>query len=121
MRNVAGDSPSKVNQWVQLRGAISFFQEATARVVSAWFDRHGTMPDVVWVDGHNHMSTIGSLKVDETALGTALARFIERHTTDKRAVYALQLLLVGSTREGRVAQPSRYFVRTGDNRGTAPV
>jgi triacylglycerol lipase len=60
-----------------------FFQEATARVVSAWLDRHGTMPDVVWVEGHNHMSTIGSLTVDETALGTALARFIERHTTDK--------------------------------------
>jgi acetyl esterase/lipase len=60
-----------------------FFQEATARVVSAWLERHGTMPDLVWVEGHNHMSTIGSLTVDETALGTALARFTERHTTDK--------------------------------------
>jgi hypothetical protein len=27
------------------------------------------------------MSTIGSLTIDEPALGTALARFIDRHTT----------------------------------------
>ena len=59
----------------------SFFQEAAAGVVSAWQERHGTVPDLVWVEGHNHMSTIGSLTIDESALGTALARFIERHTT----------------------------------------
>jgi hypothetical protein len=57
------------------------FQEAAAGVVSAWLERHGTVPDLVWVEGHNHMSTIGSLTVDESALGTALARFIDRHTT----------------------------------------
>jgi len=60
-----------------------FFQEAAASVVSAWLGRHGTVPDLVWVEGHNHMSTIGSLTVDEAALGVPLARFIERHTTDK--------------------------------------
>jgi hypothetical protein len=49
-------------------------------VVSAWQHRHGTVPDLVWVEGHNHMSTIASLGIDEAALGTALARFIERHT-----------------------------------------
>ena len=43
--------------------------------------RHGTVPDLVWVEGHNHMSTIASLTVDEPALGTALARFVERHTS----------------------------------------
>jgi len=59
----------------------SFFQEAAAGVVSAWQERHGTVPDLVWVEGHNHMSTIGSLTIDESALGTALARFIDRHTT----------------------------------------
>lgn len=58
-----------------------FFQFAAARVVSAWQQRHGTVPDLVWVEGHNHMSTIGSLTIDEAALGTALARFIDRHTT----------------------------------------
>jgi arylformamidase len=56
------------------------FQLAAAGVVSAWQDRHGTVPDLVWVEGHNHMSTIASLGIDEAALGTALARFIERHT-----------------------------------------
>ncbi len=58
-----------------------FFQEAAAGVVSAWLARHGTVPDLVWVEGHNHMSTIASLTVDEPALGTALARFIDRHTS----------------------------------------
>ncbi len=57
-----------------------FFHAAAARVVSAWLDRHGTMPDLVWVEGHNHMSTIGSLTVDEAALGVPLARFVERVT-----------------------------------------
>jgi len=56
------------------------FQRAAAGVVSAWQDRHGTVPDLVWVEGHNHMSTIASLGIDEAALGIALARFIERHT-----------------------------------------
>jgi len=56
------------------------FHQAAAGVVSAWLARHGTMPDLVWVDGHNHMSTIGSLSIDEAALGVPLARFIERNT-----------------------------------------
>ncbi len=64
------------------------FQREAAGVVSAWLGRHGTVPDLVWVEGHNHMSTIASLTVDEPALGTALARFIERHTstTDEETV-----------------------------------
>ncbi len=57
-----------------------FFHEAAARVVSAWLERHGTVPDLVWVEGHNHMSTIASLWIDEAALGVPLARFIERST-----------------------------------------
>ena len=57
------------------------FQREAAGVVSAWLGRHGTVPDLVWVEGHNHMSTIASLTVDEPALGTALARFIDRHTS----------------------------------------
>ena len=57
------------------------FQREAAGVVSAWLGRHGTVPDLVWVEGHNHMSTIASLTVDEPALGTALARFIDRYTS----------------------------------------
>jgi triacylglycerol lipase len=56
------------------------FQAAAAEVVSAWLARRGTMPDLVWVDGHNHMSAVGSLGVDEPALGVPLARFVQRHT-----------------------------------------
>jgi acetyl esterase/lipase len=56
------------------------FQTAVAEVVAAWLARHGTVPNLVWVDGHNHMSAIGSLGVDEAALGVPLARFVERHT-----------------------------------------
>jgi acetyl esterase/lipase len=56
------------------------FQAAAAEAVAAWAARHGTMPDLVWVDGHNHMSAIPSLGVDEPALGVPLARFVERHT-----------------------------------------
>ena len=57
------------------------FQAAAAEVVAAWLARHGTLPNLVWMDGHNHMSAVGSLGVDEAALGIPLARFIERHTT----------------------------------------
>jgi acetyl esterase/lipase len=56
------------------------FHAAVAEAVAAWAARHGTVPDLVWVDGHNHMSAVGSLGVDEAALGVPLARFVERHT-----------------------------------------
>jgi hypothetical protein len=56
------------------------FHAAAASLVSAWVAQHGAMPPLVWVEGHNHMSTIGSLTIDEAALGIPLARFIERCT-----------------------------------------
>jgi hypothetical protein len=61
------------------------FHVQAAEIVSAWQQRHGTVPDLVWVEGHNHMSTIASLGIDEAALGTALARFIERNTATEGA------------------------------------
>ncbi len=64
------------------RDPASFHAQA-ARAVAAWLARHGTVPDLVWVEGHNHMSTIASLGIDEDALGTPLARFIERSTAGK--------------------------------------
>jgi hypothetical protein len=54
------------------------FQAAFAEVLTAWLARHGTLPAFAWVDGHNHMSAMGSLGVDEDALGVPLARFIGR-------------------------------------------
>lgn len=53
------------------------FHGQSARIVAAWLAEHGTVPNVAYVGGHNHISEIGSLGVDEDALGTALARFID--------------------------------------------
>jgi len=54
------------------------FPAQAATVVAAWQETHGTVPNLVYVAGHNHISEIGSLGVDDPALGTALARFIDR-------------------------------------------
>jgi hypothetical protein len=37
------------------------------------------VPDLVWTDGHNHISEIASLGVDEGALGDSLRRFVVRN------------------------------------------
>jgi hypothetical protein len=55
------------------------FHAQAAAVVSAWLARHGTVPNLAYAPGHNHISEIGSLGVDDEALGVALARFIDRH------------------------------------------
>ena len=57
-----------------------FFQTQAARLVAAWFAAHRAMPNMVWVAGHNHISGMGSVGVDDAALGTPLARFINRVT-----------------------------------------
>ena len=57
-----------------------FFQTQAARLVDAWFTEHRTTPNLVWVAGHNHISGIGSVGVDDAALGAPLARFINRVT-----------------------------------------
>jgi hypothetical protein len=56
------------------------FQAAVSDMTTAWLSRHDALPNIVWIDGHNHMSAVGSLGVDEAALGVPLARFIERYT-----------------------------------------
>jgi acetyl esterase/lipase len=56
------------------------FHLQAAGVVAAWQARHGTVPNLVWVEGHNHISEIASLGVDEDVLGTPLRRFVDRVT-----------------------------------------
>jgi predicted esterase len=51
-----------------------------AGLTAAWYARHGAVPQVVWSDGHNHISQIGSIGVDDLALGAQLARFVDRVT-----------------------------------------
>jgi acetyl esterase/lipase len=58
---------------------FSHFQ--VARLNAAWFARKGTVPHVVWSEGHNHISQIGSVGVDDLALGAQLARFVSRATS----------------------------------------
>jgi arylformamidase len=56
------------------------FQAQAARLTSAWFTARRAMPNMVWVAGHNHISGIGSVGVDDAALGAPLARFVTRVT-----------------------------------------
>lgn len=51
-----------------------------ARLVAAWFASKGAVPHVVWSEGHNHVSQVGSFGVDDLALGAQLARFVARVT-----------------------------------------
>jgi triacylglycerol lipase len=57
-----------------------FSHAQVAGLIAAWFARHGAVPQVVWSEGHNHISQIGSIGVDDLALGAQLARFVNRAT-----------------------------------------
>jgi acetyl esterase/lipase len=57
-----------------------FSHAQVAALTAAWFARHGSVPQLVWSEGHNHISQIGSIGVDDLALGAQLARFVNRVT-----------------------------------------
>jgi triacylglycerol lipase len=57
-----------------------FSQTQVAGLSAAWFAKKGTVPPVIWSEGHNHISQIGSVGVDDLALGAQLARFVNRVT-----------------------------------------
>jgi hypothetical protein len=57
-----------------------FSQSQVAALTAAWFARKQAVPQVIWSEGHNHISQIGSIGVDELALGAQLARFVSRVT-----------------------------------------
>jgi acetyl esterase/lipase len=57
-----------------------FSQSQIAALTAAWFARKGTVPPVIWSEGHNHISQIASIGVDDLALGAQLARFVDRVT-----------------------------------------
>jgi hypothetical protein len=40
------------------------------------------VPQVIWSEGHNHISQIASIGVDDPALGAPLARFVSRVTLE---------------------------------------
>src|ERR1700756_1797186 len=41
-----------------------FSQGQVGALTAAWFARKGTVPPVIWSEGHNHISQIGSVGVD---------------------------------------------------------
>jgi triacylglycerol lipase len=57
-----------------------FSHTQAAGLTAAWFAKKGTVPPVIWSEGHNHISQIGSVGVDDLALGAQLARFVNRVT-----------------------------------------
>jgi alpha/beta hydrolase fold len=57
-----------------------FSQSQIAALTTAWFAKNGAVPNVIWSEGHNHVSQIGSIGVDDLAMGAQLARFVNRVT-----------------------------------------
>jgi hypothetical protein len=57
-----------------------FSQGQIATLVAAWFAAKGEVPNVIFSEGHNHISQIGSVGVDDLALGAQFARFVNRAT-----------------------------------------
>ena len=55
-------------------------QSQAAILVAAWSAAKGEVPHVIFSEGHNHVSQIGSIGVDDLALGAQLARFVDRVT-----------------------------------------
>ena len=57
-----------------------FSQGQVAGLTAAWFAAKGEVPHVIYSAGHNHVSQIGSVGVDDLAMGAQLARFVNRVT-----------------------------------------
>jgi triacylglycerol lipase len=61
-----------------------FSHTQIAALTAAWFAQKHTVPHVVFSAGHNHISQIGSVGVDDLALGAQLVRFVNRVTEKGR-------------------------------------
>jgi triacylglycerol lipase len=59
---------------------LPFSHSQIAALVAAWSAAKGEVPNVVFSEGHNHISQIGSFGVDDLALGAQFARFVNRVT-----------------------------------------
>jgi acetyl esterase/lipase len=57
-----------------------FSQGQIATLTAAWYAAKGTVPQVIYSAGHNHISQIASVGVDDLAMGAQLARFVNRVT-----------------------------------------
>ena len=59
-----------------------FSHTQVAALTAAWFAKKDTVPHVIFSAGHNHISQIGSIGVDDLALGAQLTRFVNRVTQE---------------------------------------
>jgi arylformamidase len=57
-----------------------FSQSQIATLTAAWYAAKGAVPHVIYSAGHNHISQIGSVGVDDLAMGAQLSRFVNRVT-----------------------------------------
>ncbi|HJQ48174.1 MAG TPA: alpha/beta hydrolase [Amycolatopsis sp.] len=73
------DSPVPVLYCVAEYDPPNLHRQA-ATVIAAHHSEHGVVPPFVRLEGHNHVSQIVSLGVDDAVLGAALIRFIEGNT-----------------------------------------
>ena len=60
-----------------------FSQGQIATLTAAWYAAKGEVPHVIYSAGHNHVSQIGSVGVDDLAMGAQLVRFVNRVTGEK--------------------------------------
>jgi triacylglycerol lipase len=60
-----------------------FSQSQAALLTAAWYAAKAEVPHLIYSAGHNHVSQIGSVGVDDLAMGAQLARFVNRVTTFK--------------------------------------
>jgi acetyl esterase/lipase len=58
-----------------------FSHAQVAALTAAWAAKKGSVPHVIYSAGHNHISQIGSIGVDDLAMGAQLARFVNRVTS----------------------------------------
>jgi acetyl esterase/lipase len=57
-----------------------FFHQQAAAALESFLHRNGTLPPLAYAQGHNHISEIASLGIDDEPLGVPLLRFIEAVT-----------------------------------------
>ena len=57
------------------------FHQQAAAAIQAFLRRDGTLPPIAYALGHNHISEIAALGIDDEPLGLPLLRFIESLTS----------------------------------------
>lgn len=59
----------------------AFSHAQVATLTAAWAAKKDSVPHVIYSAGHNHISQIASIGVDDLAMGAQLARFVNRVTS----------------------------------------